>query len=157
MLDPTWNTLWISSFVFRKDSFFYGRIRNYTIITNRTKKIIKIVRTLIAIKFSCKNSLTRIFELSSNCNQNLKHLFYRVWRRNFNLFERFEHHYLCKHNSIEVVSVLCIKIYGMEELKNNFIYLETSDTNLLYQITFKTIDSPGILRSKIHPRYFTFA
>ena len=39
-------------------------------------------------QLNCKNSLTRIFDLLSNCMQNLMHLFYDTWRRNFNIFER---------------------------------------------------------------------
>ena len=45
------DTLWILGFVFRKLYSFIGRTRNYTIFTNRTEKFIKIVKTLIALKF----------------------------------------------------------------------------------------------------------
>ena len=42
-------------------------------------------------QFNYKNFLTRIFDLLSNCKQNLIHLFCDAWSRNFNLFERFEY------------------------------------------------------------------
>ena len=59
------------------------------------------------------------------------------------------------HNPKEVESVFSIKGYGV--LENDFGYVETWDTTLLYQTTFKAIDSPEIIWSKIHPRCFTFA
>ena len=37
-------------------------------------------------QFNCKNSSRRVFDLLSNCKQNLMHLFSDAWRRNFNLF-----------------------------------------------------------------------
>ena len=83
-------------------------MRNY--IANRMKDFIKMVRTLIAVKFqnirynelwvsimitfsqfNCKNTLTQIFDLLSNCRQNLVHLFNEdAWSRYFNLFEWFD-------------------------------------------------------------------
>ena len=53
VLNPTYDKLWIHSFVFRKGSFNFiiGRTRNCTIFTNRTEKLIKIARTLIVLKF----------------------------------------------------------------------------------------------------------
>ena len=54
VVGPAQDKLWIPSFVFRKGSFkfFVGRARNYAIITNRIKNFVKIVRTLIAVKFN---------------------------------------------------------------------------------------------------------
>ena len=39
---------------------------------------------------------------------------------------------LCKHNQKEVESVHYIKVYAKGVLKNDFVYVETSDTNLLF-------------------------
>ena len=41
-------------------------------------------------QFNCKNSLKQIFDLLSNCQQNLMRLFCDAWRSNFNLFDSFE-------------------------------------------------------------------
>ena len=47
---------------------------------------------------------------------------------------------LCKHNQKEIESLYGIKVYAEVVLRNNFVYAETSDMNLL--ITFQVIDSP---------------
>ena len=47
---------------------------------------------------------------------------------------------LCKHNQKEIESLYGIKVYAKVVLRNNFVYAETSDMNLL--ITFQVIDSP---------------
>ena len=39
---------------------------------------------------------------------------------------------LCKHNQKEFESVYYIKVYAKGVLKNGFVYVETSDANLLY-------------------------
>ena len=54
-------------------------------------------------------------------------LLWNAWRRDFNLFDRFE-----KHNQKEFESVYYIKVYVKGVLKNGFVYVETSDANLLY-------------------------
>ena len=63
---------------------------------------------------------------------------------------------LCRHNQKEVVLVHYTRVYLKEVLKNDFVYVETRREFIL-SITFKAIDSPERLSSKIHPRYFTFA
>ena len=75
-------------------------------------------------------TLTRSFGVLSNCKQNLMDLFYDAWRRNFNLFERFGDQ-LSNHNQKEVEAVHYIKLYAKGVLKNDFVYVETSDANLL--------------------------
>ena len=44
---------------------------------------------------------------------------------------------LCKHNQKEVESVHYKKIYAKRLLKNGFVYLESSDVNLLDQLCSK--------------------
>ena len=46
---------------------------------------------------------------------------------------------LCKHNQKEAESVHYIKAYAKGVLKNGFVYVETSDTNLLYQLHSKPL------------------
>ena len=46
---------------------------------------------------------------------------------------------LCKHNQKEVKSVHYIKVYAKGALKNGFVYVETSDANLLYQLRSKLL------------------
>ena len=50
---------------------------------------------------------------------------------------------LCKHNQKEVESVHYIKVYAKGVLKNGFVYLETSDANLLYQLRSKPLIHQG--------------
>ena len=42
-------------------------------------------------------------------------------------------------------------------VKNDFVYAENLRREFILSITFKAIDSPERLSSKIHPRYLTFA
>ena len=46
---------------------------------------------------------------------------------------------LCKHNQKEVESVHYIKVFAKGVLKNGFVYVETSDANLLYQLRSKPL------------------
>ena len=46
---------------------------------------------------------------------------------------------LCKHNQKEVESVHYIRVYAKGVLKNGFVYVETSDANLLYQLRSKPL------------------
>ena len=46
---------------------------------------------------------------------------------------------LCKHNEKEVLSVHYIKVYAKGVLKNDFVYVETSDENLLCQLRSKPL------------------
>ena len=46
---------------------------------------------------------------------------------------------LSKHNKKEIKSVHYIKIYEKGMLKNGFLYIETSDTTLLYQLRSKLL------------------
>ena len=41
---------------------------------------------------------------------------------------------LCKHNQKEVESVHCIRVFVKGLLKNGFVFVETSEENLLYQL-----------------------
>ena len=47
---------------------------------------------------------------------------------------------LSKHNQKVVESVHYIKVYTKVVLKNDFVYVETSDSNLLYQLHSKPLD-----------------
>ena len=90
-------------------------------------------------QLSCKDSLTQIFDLLSNCKENLMHLFYEAWGCNFVFFLRYLKTKLSKHNQKEVESVHCMKVYRKGVLKNGFIYVETLDANLLYQLCSKPL------------------
>ena len=46
---------------------------------------------------------------------------------------------LSKHNQKEVESMHYIKVYVKEVLKNGFVYVDTSDTNLLYELRSKPL------------------
>ena len=46
---------------------------------------------------------------------------------------------LCKHNQKEVESVHYIKFYANGVLKSGFVYVETSDANLLYELRSKPL------------------
>ena len=41
---------------------------------------------------------------------------------------------LCNHNQKEVESMHYIKVYSKGVLKNDFVYVETSDASLIYQL-----------------------
>ena len=89
-------------------------------------------------QFNSRNSLTRIFDLLSNCKQNLMHLFCEAWRCNL-AFLRDLKTKLCRHNQKEIESMHYIKVCIKGVLKNGFVYVETSDTNLLYQLCSKPL------------------
>ena len=63
---------------------------------------------------------------------------------------------LCRHNQKEVVSVHYIKVYVKGMLKNWFCLCRNLRGEFILSITFKAIDSPERLSSKIHPGYLTF-
>ena len=46
---------------------------------------------------------------------------------------------LYKHNQKEFESVHCRNVYAKEGVKNGFVYVETSDTNLFYQLRSKPL------------------
>ena len=64
---------------------------------------------------------------------------------------------LCKLNQKEVESVHYIKVYSKGLLKKSFCLCRSFRREFALSITFKTIDAPDRLWSKIHPRYFTFS
>ena len=46
---------------------------------------------------------------------------------------------LCKHNQKEVESVHYLEVHAKGEFKHGFVYVETLDTNLLYQLHSKPL------------------
>ena len=64
---------------------------------------------------------------------------------------------LCRRNQNEVVSVHYIKVYVKGGVKKRFCLRRNLRREFILLITFKAIDSPERLSSKIHPRYLTFA
>ena len=72
-------------------------------------------------QFYCKNSLTRTWFVT------LEDVIL--------IFLRYLKTKLCKHNQKEVESMHYIKAYAKGVLKKDFVYVETSDANLLYQLS----------------------
>ena len=83
------------------------------------------------------------------------HLFCDAWRHFLDLFERFDNQVVQAWSKRGWISALH-KSLCKEVSRNDFVNVETSVMNLLKSITFKAIDSPERLWSRIHPRYFTF-
>ena len=51
-----------------------------------------------------------------------------------------------------------MKVYGKVVLNNSFVYAETSDANLVYELHPKPLTHQRErVRSKTQPRYFSFA
>ena len=107
-------------------------------------------------QLNCKNSSTRNFDLLSNCKQNLMDLICDAWRRNFNLFERFENQTVQAQSKRGWISALH-KSLLKGRVKKRFCLCRNFRREFTFSITFKAIDSLDRLWSKIHPRYFTFS
>ena len=156
--------------------FFVIKACGCSSIASKVENLIKIVRTLIFVKFlryqiewivgiyvswtlsqfNSRNSFQEILDIFSRCTQSLIHLFCVAWSLNISFFERFGNHVVCKHNQKDVASVHYIKVYVKWVLKIDFCLCRNLRCEFTLLITFKFFNSPERLPSKIHLRYFTF-
>ena len=91
-------------------------------------------------QFNSRNSLTQILDILP-----LTCIYFALIEVLILVSLKYFESKLCRHNQKDVVSVYYIKAYVKGVLKNDFVYVETLDVNLFYQLRSMPL---------FHQRYF---
>ena len=101
-------------------------------------------------QFNSRNSFTQIPDIFSSCRQNLMHFFCIAWSRYLSFFEGFEKQAVQAWSKKGCISELH-KSLRKGAFKKRFCLCRNLKRGFVLSITFKVIDSPETLSSKIHP------
>ena len=107
-------------------------------------------------QFDSRNSFTQILDILSSRIRRTLCIYFALLEVLVVLPLKDLETKLCMPNQKEVVTVHYIKVFVNGVLKR-FCLCRNFRREFILSITFKAIDSPERLSSKIHRRYFTFA